>query len=146
MSFQEELLEVIKKAKQEKEQEERERREFETGWNDRKGSVILPVFREAAAAFARSGMGGEPDLRNGSITLRALYGRGDFQHELTFSPDKEKLEILYTSSLEGDPNETFTLDALSLEVIQDKVRRFAYSVARGKESSKGGVIVLPFGL
>lgn len=55
--------------------------------------------------------------------------------------------MICSSDLISPPEEEFTLDDLTAEAVQKKVRAFVYSVARGKEGGKprGGFVNLAFG-
>lgn len=136
MSFKDELVDIITTAAKEVEQEQREEQEFESQWDKFRKSAIWPLFKDAAAAFRTTHIGGDCSLQNGSIILEAKFHQEGqrFRHRLAFKPDKVQRQIICTSSLEDAP-ETFTLDALTGEVIREQVKRFARAVAGGKKLS-----------
>lgn len=132
MNFADDLKETILKAQSEKAKEEQEGRDFEDTWTRLRQSMILPVFREAAVIFDSVLRHGRAEFTNGSIVLHACWNnRADcFEHSLTFSPEKEKRMVACSSSVH-DQEESFSLDALTEEVVQAKIKEFAYAIARG---------------
>ncbi len=136
MALKDELLEVIRQATQESEQEEKEGADFERQLKDFRKAVVVGLFREAEETLKATKIGGEFHQPNGSIALEAGSDHQNrrYRHSLKLSPDKAKRLVVCASSFEDAP-ETFTLDALTAEIVTDQIKQFVYAVAGGKRTA-----------
>lgn len=133
MSFEEEVREVVKKARAEKAQYEKEGRDFADSWNALRESFFWPLFHRAKTALEAEGIIANPQLVNGSIVLEALWNRSEdsFVHALRFRADNDKRLVVCSSSLPNSKEESFTLDHLNESMVRDKIKQFAAGIARG---------------
>lgn len=143
MGFEEDLKEVIEKARAEKAQEEQEGRSFDTRWEDLRRGMILDVLENAAKVMKDPLGGAQASIDNGGVVLGAVWtSRGKFQHTLKFSPDRDHRVAVYSSSLDGDEPESFSLDNLTESAVEQKVRQFAYIIARGAKQKESKEAIL----
>jgi hypothetical protein len=144
MTFADEMKEMIQKGKTEKAKHEQEGRDFETGWYDLRQTLIIPLCREAKAEFDGEGIASNVDHSNGSVQLQAKWlGRHNiFEYTLTFSPDQERRMVVYSSGMEGEEDESFSLDRLTKALVEERLKRFGYMVARGHGSTAATYAVL----
>jgi hypothetical protein len=133
MSFEDDLKAIIEEAQEGRKQEDQETRDFQSAWEDKRKAVVFPVLRTAVAVLTPRFHGADTEMRNGSsIRLEAHWNGSAFLHSLTFRADKERREVEYSSSFQGDEKEWFTLDGLDQEAVEAKVRKFVKAIARGK--------------
>lgn len=146
MTFAEDLKAMIQQGKTEKAEDEQGGRDFESRWQDLRQSLVLRLFREASEVLKGQGFAAESIISNGSsVSLHAVWNhnRQHFTYSLDFRGDQEKRQVICSSSLSGEEAEAFDLAHLTEAAVVEKVKRFAYLVARGGESAYiGGVLSL----
>lgn len=133
MSFENDLQEAIQMALDERKQEEAGRYAFDSGWENLRREMVLPVLESAAKIISTKLRGSQAQNDNGGVVLEVVWTEKQrrFEHALRFSPDREKREVICSSSLPGDGAERFTLENLTETAVEMKVKQFAYTLARG---------------
>lgn len=136
MDFAEEIKQVAEEARAECEREKAEDYAFADWWETFRTQEAMKVFRITAEQVGAALGGATPEKHNGSVSLRAgRSGTSSYSYFLTFSPAKEKRGAITCTSSFDPEGESFTRDALTPDVLQEKVKRFVRAVIRGDKSS-----------
>jgi hypothetical protein len=129
MGLKEDLEAAVDAALEQRRTEDSERRRFEDSWQRARKDVLLPALQTAAAVLKERLGSGRADLRDGSVVLHVAF-EGE-RHTLTIQPDPQENRVHCSSTIEGDPGETFGVERLGA-ALRHKLLEFTSAAARGR--------------
>jgi hypothetical protein len=121
MNFEETLKELIRKSMKERNEENQKRSDFDSQWEIRRNEILRML--EKAAKVITDELGESNARRNNGGVVLVLR-----QHELKFSPDRDKMEIICLSSAVDDPGEGYSLGNMTDSVVALRVNEFVRTV------------------